>query len=375
MIKSLQSLRGIFAIMIYLSHFIMDADYSRAFHAGGVMGVEFFFVLSGFVMCAGYEKKADMGKIRLGQFMLRRIIRLWPFHLLCLGFYFLFFHVSLISHPLRWLADLLMLQPWVPKEAVYFSGNVPSWCLGVFMLCYLVFPFLIRFWHRNPRRFLKVFFGIWATYILYLIVLPTQPAISENMEIWLTRVFPPLRILDFTIGILLWQWYSHIREGNFRKRLHRMDSFSKTIIEIVPICLLGIASYLFTVVPDKWDSTAIWWIPAIATVSIYALFDNQGGLISRFLSWRPLVSFGNASFIFYLIHYLGIIVLQKRVYPKMGFNLSPEIGVVVDCIILILVTMILTRWLYNPMTSLLRKYLLKGHHPTPTNEPKENKIP
>ncbi len=53
--------------MVFLSHFIIAPDGQRAFYAGGTMGVEFFIVLSGFVMCAGYGKAATGPGFRFGR--------------------------------------------------------------------------------------------------------------------------------------------------------------------------------------------------------------------------------------------------------------------------------------------------------------------
>ena len=50
MLISLQALRGIFAIFIFLNH-------AAGFDAGGDVGVAFFFILSGFVLCNGYESR------------------------------------------------------------------------------------------------------------------------------------------------------------------------------------------------------------------------------------------------------------------------------------------------------------------------------
>lgn len=359
MIRSLQSLRGIFAIMIYLSHFQMSPDNTRAFHAGGVMGVEFFLVLSGFVMCAGYEKVIESGKFEMGHFMLRRFIRLWPFHILCMTFFFLLHRINPLSDLICWGADLLMLQPWIPDGNIFFSGNIPSWCLGVFMLCYLTFPWLIRKWQKSPQRFLRIFMGIWLLYIIYLCMLPSDPEISGYTEIWLTRVFPPLRLFDFTLGILIWQVYMKLKDSPIQQKLHSMSGTGKTLIEILPICLLALSSCAFPYLPEKWISTSIWWLPSILTVLIYALFDRQGGLIGKFLNNHILVHFGNASFIFYLIHYLGIQTLTL-IFLKLGIQMAPQIAVIVDCVTIMVITMIVNRWIYLPMTDWLWKKLKAG---------------
>lgn len=70
MINTLQSLRGIFAIMVFLSHFVVNQAGDRAYYDGGTMGVEYFIVLSGFVLCAGYEKRVDETGISYKDFML-----------------------------------------------------------------------------------------------------------------------------------------------------------------------------------------------------------------------------------------------------------------------------------------------------------------
>ena len=48
----------------------------------------------------------------------------------------------------------------------------------------------------------------------------------------------------------------------------------------------------------------------------------KGGLISRILASRPLIAFGNASFVFYLFHQIGI-NLCNRLYHEIGFTASP----------------------------------------------------
>ena len=76
----LDGLRGIAALMVLLYHlneaiaFAAGAAEQKFFH--GFMGVDFFFILSGFVMGYAYDERWD--KMSIGQFVKRRLIRLHP---------------------------------------------------------------------------------------------------------------------------------------------------------------------------------------------------------------------------------------------------------------------------------------------------------
>lgn len=356
MIQSLQSLRGIFAIMVFLSHSVIAPDGHRAFYAGGTMGVEFFIVLSGFVMCAGYGKAATSPGFDFRRFMLRRLIRLWPLHLGCLALWMTVHRHGLSGIIPDLSVNALMLQPWIPIDKYYYSGNTPSWCLGVFIFLYALFPWLVRQLTRNPRRFISVFSGLWGTYILYLIAIPSVPAVSEETEVWMTRIFPPLRLLDFTLGMLLWKCYTYLHQGNMHMKMQTLGTATKTSVEAVPLVFLAAASVAFYHLPIKWESTAIWWLPAAATVIVYALLDNEGGLISRVLASRPLIAFGNASFVFYLFHQIGI-NLCNRLYYEIGFTAGPAWRLVTTLAIIIVLNTLISRYIDTPVGNSLKRRL------------------
>lgn len=82
MIRSLQSWRFIFALMIFLHHFPVDGK--GLFEAGGSCGVSFFLILSGFVMSAGYGEKVLQNDFNYGNYFKKRLTRVYPLHLLCL---------------------------------------------------------------------------------------------------------------------------------------------------------------------------------------------------------------------------------------------------------------------------------------------------
>lgn len=84
MITSLQALRFVFALFVLFEHFPMSPDHPHLLESGA-MGVSFFLILSGFVMSIGYESKVKSTSFVWKDFMLKRLIRLWPLHLLCLA--------------------------------------------------------------------------------------------------------------------------------------------------------------------------------------------------------------------------------------------------------------------------------------------------
>ena len=79
MIGSLQSLRFIFAIMIFLHHFTGNGGVGL-FEAGGSCGVSFFMILSGFVMSVGYFEKVQLPSFNYTSFIGKRLIRVYPLH-------------------------------------------------------------------------------------------------------------------------------------------------------------------------------------------------------------------------------------------------------------------------------------------------------
>src|ERR1051326_813364 len=86
----LTSLRGIAAMVVVFYHF--GPFYSRNFSieahtliiSRGYLWVDFFFLLSGFVLCHVYAEDFLQGRVRFREFLGKRIARIYPLHLFCL---------------------------------------------------------------------------------------------------------------------------------------------------------------------------------------------------------------------------------------------------------------------------------------------------
>jgi peptidoglycan/LPS O-acetylase OafA/YrhL len=79
---TLDAMRGLAALAVALFHL------SNTLVPAGYLAVDFFFVLSGFVLDHTYRRRFAAG-LGVGEFMARRFLRLWPLHLcglvLCFG--------------------------------------------------------------------------------------------------------------------------------------------------------------------------------------------------------------------------------------------------------------------------------------------------
>lgn len=97
-IRSHTGLRGIAALLVVLYHIHFAAprlpfENWSPFLSRGYLMVDLFFILSGFIISYVYNRP-DMAVMKTGNFLIKRIIRLYPLHVFCL-FLFVFFKIIL----------------------------------------------------------------------------------------------------------------------------------------------------------------------------------------------------------------------------------------------------------------------------------------
>lgn len=125
------------------------------FNLGG-LGVYFFFVLSGFLITfLLLKEKAIIGEIKIKQFYLRRILRIWPlYYLICVLGFFILPHLSFINIPylqkdfeLNFTGNLFLYILILPNLAFSLFPAVPHigqlWSIGVEEQFYLAWPWII----------------------------------------------------------------------------------------------------------------------------------------------------------------------------------------------------------------------------------------
>ncbi|GLY29848.1 hypothetical protein Kisp02_32130 [Kineosporia sp. NBRC 101731] len=164
----------------------------------GVVGVSFFFVLSGFVLTWS-ARVGDSPKA----FYRRRWARVYPLHIVTT----LIALSTLVFGPAfaTWYTTIfavLLLQAWAPTPSWYLAGNAPSWSLSCEAFFYATFPFTYRWLSKmQPGKLLRVAVAI----VLYLAVTPavflllTTPQFNHAI----TYINPLYRVGEFTLGIII----------------------------------------------------------------------------------------------------------------------------------------------------------------------------
>ena len=282
--------------------------------SGGDCGVGFFMMLSGFVLCAGYEQRFTAGSIGYAPFLKRRIAKVYPLHLLCfiwaVSLFDYEFDVSTLS---KAALNLSLLQSWTLTREYYFSFNAVSWFLSDVVFFYALFPVICR----NRLIYRTNFIAIFAT--LCLIYICVIPQISESAINSVAYIFPASRLLDFIIGMLLWRLYSCCRDKKIILRFSNLSTWKKSICEFAAFALLAVSIALYRHVPEAYRVAVYWW-PCMAVIIItFSFADKNGGLFSRLLSTGALQMFGEMAFSFYMVHLLGINTFTRVVF-KLGIG-------------------------------------------------------
>ena len=148
----------------------------------GVIGVSFFFVLSGFLITYLMISEVEMSKtFSIKNFYIRRILRIWPlyFFLLIIGFFFLpnFVSIPYFSEKFNsnFFENLLCYLLILPNVSSSFYAPVPligqSWSIGIEEQFYLFWPlFLVVFKKFTFKNLLFLFLIIISIKFLVLML-------------------------------------------------------------------------------------------------------------------------------------------------------------------------------------------------------------
>ncbi len=333
MIKPLTSLRFFFALMVFFHHvsFVTKGDsvflkklYQNVL-SEGFIGVNFFFILSGFILTYNYQEKFRRGLVGKRKFWVARFARIYPLHLLTL----------LLSVPIlckkiwignkifwgiRFLAHLFLVQSFIPIKSVYLNFNRPAWSISDEAFFYFVFPFLIG-WMIKKDGHVKLgwtLLGLSGIPLLMWLV-------PENLYHPVFYVNPLIRLADFALGILLFNFY--------KNNQNQVTATYASAIELLAVLLLIVFFMGHTFIPEVLRYSVYYWFPMGFLIVV---LSYQKGMVSKVLSNRHLLLLGEVSFGFYMFHHL--VIKYYELINQQFFNIQNDylsIGIIFVATILV----------------------------------------
>jgi exopolysaccharide production protein ExoZ len=317
-LETLQVGRGVAAFMVLLFHSQVfmrvvhpDSSFARMFGFGRT-GVDFFFVLSGFLMV--YVHRRDFGMPRrLGVYAYKRLTRIYPVYwVLCVVLIPLVLLIPSVTQNQgkTTLATLLMSVLLVPHEGARLIGI--TWSLEYELMFYVS---LIAFF--ISLRFGIALFGAWFVTIVSVAI--WGPASLNTIGI--PRIEPfilgfalNLHVGEFMLGMVA-AWL--VQRGN-RLRMPRL------LLVASLVTAAAFAVYEANYLPD--DTTLRGVIAAygvLAAIIVYTVVQTELRYPVRIPRWLTLL--GSASYAIYLTHYLVVAfaVVVARHWPAVAAIPAP----------------------------------------------------
>ena len=299
----IQGLRALAVIVVVLFH-------ARLPVPGGFVGVDIFFVISGFVITGLlFREWAETRTVMFAQFYRRRFLRLTPalaivvaFAILVSGF-LMFPNEQLITiqtgiGALAFVANVVIARTTggyfdVPAES---NPLLNTWSLSIEEQFYLIFPLMLFLTWKLARRLnapreLSMLVVSFVAIMSFGLTLFSNTADGQNIT-WLNFYSPAVRAWEFAVGSLLFLLLQQIR---LPQRVF------PTLLGATGVT--GIAYSLFLITAATPFPSAWTLIPVVSTALLIAAGSAGSNVFSSTLSTKPAVQIGDWSYSIYLWHW------------------------------------------------------------------------
>ena len=367
-LTTLTPLRGIAALLVVVFHSnlmlmaFLPPGYTHVVE-NGWLWVDFFFMLSGFIMSYVYGKRfaARAGSVEYWRYLGARFARVYPLHLVTLV-WALASCVAIVHYataldpffadmfnPRAAPASLLLLQGLHLFKAAPL--NTPSWSLSTEWWVYMIFPFVVPTFSRlnvagrRAATVLLIGFYVLLRYWIGPMAGPVygQPTLNMVQDFGIFRC-----LAGFFLGMLVYEFYrSGIARDLFRK--------SGCFVAAFGGCLL--AMHL-----GAMDLAIVTFFPFILLTAAY----NEAG-VKQLLDSHSLQRLGDWSFSIYMVHVpimLMYVVVQVREKPDRFADFMTLVSTPPDyrlgailCVIVVVLTLLVAALTYRFVELPARNYL------------------
>ncbi|MFS4467929.1 acyltransferase family protein [Maribacter sp. 2210JD10-5] len=305
-LTKLDGLRGIFSLMVLIYHypkdFLPDYFYNFFIFRQSYVFVDFFFVLSGFVIAYNYNSLNSYKGLWI--YLKKRFIRLYPLLLFTVSIYFLFRVLTMYLFPdlldsdnsldsmLMKTVDSLLFTNSTPILGSSSGMNTPSWSISSEMISYIVFGLITIFCNAKTRRI-----------IFFITIILASTFLLKHGTLFKIGDYGFLRgMVSFLLGYFVWE-LSLIKK--------------KTIgyVEYIVPIILVMAFYGLS--ESRNSSLSIFFDVTIPLTFAFLIlvFLWSNGPLSKMLNSKKTQFLGKISYSLYLNHYLLVLVV-----PRLSFR-------------------------------------------------------
>jgi exopolysaccharide production protein ExoZ len=336
-IISLQYLRAYAAILVVLNH-VWTGGYiakSLGFHHIGGFGVDVFFITSGFIMCytlaSSFSNPFSIAK----DFIVRRIIRIYPAYLIALiPFFLLYIFKQFKNHneiSFGVIIGNLLLSPGFIPNPDYKMFLAVAWTLVYEMFFYVIFSIAIVL-SKNKTQAISRF----STVIIFMVILTNLFGLQGDRLGWvnLNYIIGDTLMLNFVMGAFCYFFYHTMQRMKF-------SGF------MPPLLILILTTYASTLATAGVPRFFCFGLIAVLVVIITLMTEVKKPS-------KVLTLLGNASYSIYLTHLLCAIFSQK-IQEKIDIN-QDIIGFLISTIAIFL-GVLFYKLIEQPLTNvILKKY-------------------
>lgn len=312
--------------------------------SGGFIGVDIFFVISGYLITSIIYKESKLREFSFLNFYKRRIKRLLPAYIFLLAVLFCYCKIYLMPDELISFSKSSVYSLLGVSNFYFYSGTgyfnstsyeplLHTWSLSVEEQFYIVWPFVVFILARysGTKR------AITISSLLFILFLGVSQYGAVNYKT-AAYLLLPFRFFELLSGALL--------------AIYK-DSIIKNLRHGSVISLAGVTMIVFSAVyiSSEMSFPGLTVLPAcLGAVMLIAAGDSQGNLISKLMSLKPFVYIGRISYSFYLWHWPVLILAEYR-----GIDLKP-----LNAIVLILIAFIMAIISYHFVEKPFRREYIKS---------------
>jgi peptidoglycan/LPS O-acetylase OafA/YrhL len=333
--KEIQFLRAVAVTLVVLSHLGIGA------FSGGFVGVDMFFVVSGFVIgLTMVNEQVTTGKVSFRRFFERRFFRIFPplsFMVVVMTVYAYFIV------PFTKAQDFFIQQAraalfsygnffFMFRKLDYFvqSGDITfflhTWSLGVEEQFYIALPIVLAFLALIGRLFEPsqririwtisfILLGLASAFVMY--------GASREKYGWFNAQFRPgflfyspfTRAWEFFLGLLV-----AIAVLRYEQGKKFLSSATRTVLSIVSVLI--IVYVLVTRVGGNGSQTDAFGMTALATGLLIFSLPGSKLDVQKFFGIGVFQVIGNSSYSIYLWHWIGVSISLDLMRPDSSIDKS-----------------------------------------------------